>query len=57
MTKKTYQVLVRTELYDHPPGETFEAELTENEETRAIERGWIMPVEKTTARKEKKADA
>jgi hypothetical protein len=54
MTKKTYQVLVRTELYDHSPGETFEAELSENEETRAIERGWITPVEK---RKEKKADA
>ena len=39
--KKTYEVTGNTPYGDHQPGETFEAELDDDAEDRAIERGAI----------------
>lgn len=42
--KTTYKVTARTGFQGHEQGEEFEAELTEEQERRAIERGSIKPV-------------
>ena len=42
MTKTTYTVSGGTPFDGHEPGETFEAELDEELEERAIERGSIV---------------
>ena len=44
MTKKTYKVMAATGFRGHTEGETFEADLTEDEERRATERGSIRVV-------------
>jgi hypothetical protein len=44
MSKKTYEVTGNTPYNDHQPGEQFEAELDEDAEERAIERGAIKVV-------------
>jgi hypothetical protein len=41
MAKKKYVVTGATAYLDHQPGEEFEAELTDEQEDRAIERGSI----------------
>jgi len=45
---KTYEVTGATAFRGHAPGETFDAELTEDEARRATERGSIRVVTKTT---------
>ena len=42
MTKTTYTVTARPPFDGHQPGETFEAELDEELEERALERGSIV---------------
>ncbi len=54
MTKKTYEVTGNTPYMDTQPGDTFEADLDEETEDRAIERGAIRV---KTNRKGDKADA
>ena len=44
MTKKTNEVTGNTAYMDHQPGETFEADLDDAQEDRAIERGAIKVV-------------
>ena len=53
--KTTYKVTAATGFDGHAEGEEFEAELDEELEQRAIERGSIKVV-KETKRKEKEAD-
>lgn len=55
MTKKTYEVTGNTPFQDHQPGDTFDAELDDDQEDRAIERGAIRVKRKN--HKEDKADA
>lgn len=52
MTKQTYTVTGSTPFDDHQPGETFEADLDEELEERAIERGSIVKGKKTTKKEE-----
>ena len=54
MTKTTYKVLAGT-FQGHAAGEEFEAELTEEQERRAVERGSIKKA--TAKKKEEKTDA
>lgn len=53
--KRTYKVTAATGFRGHQQGDQFDAELTEQEERRAVERGSIRVVNKTT--KEGKSDA
>jgi hypothetical protein len=53
--RTTYKVTAATGFGGHKEGEEFEAELTEEQERRAIERGSIEPVK--SKGKEKKGDA
>ena len=57
MTKTTYKVTASTGFRGHVMDEEFEAELTEDEERRAKERGSIRVVERAKTKEEKKADA
>jgi hypothetical protein len=50
MTKTTYKVTGPTAYKGHQPGEQFEAELTDEQEQRALERGAIEVV-RTTKKK------
>ena len=54
MSKKTYEVTGNTAYMDYQPGETFEADLPEEQEDQAIERGAISI---KTNKKGDKADA
>jgi hypothetical protein len=54
MAKTTYRVTGATAYKGHQPGETFDADLTEDEERRAVERGSIKQVAKKPAVKEAK---
>lgn len=54
MSKKTYTVTAATGYAGHAEGDTFEAELDEQAERRAIERGSIKAGKPT--KKEEKAD-
>jgi hypothetical protein len=55
MAKKTYTVTGSTGYAGHVQGETFEAELSEDQERRALERGSIKVGKQT--KKEEKGDA
>jgi hypothetical protein len=55
LTKKTYTVIAATGYDGHAQGDVFEAELDEDAEERAIERG-SLKVGKHTTKKEEKAD-
>jgi len=54
LSKKTYTVTAATGYAGHAQGETFEAELDEKAEKRALERGSIKAGKPT--KKEEKAD-
>jgi hypothetical protein len=54
MTKKHYEVVGDTPYGDHQPGETFEADMDDEQEDRAIERGAIRV--KRNSKKEDKDD-
>jgi hypothetical protein len=51
MTKTTYKVTGPVPYAGHKPGETFEADLPEEQEQRALDRGAIEVV-RTTKKKE-----
>ena len=51
MTKVTYEVTGGVPYQGHQPGETFDAELDEQQERRALERGSITRVGKKAAAK------
>ena len=51
MSKQKYLVTAPVGYMGYQPGETFEAELDEGEEQRAVAAGWIQP-----AGKQKKED-
>jgi hypothetical protein len=51
MSKKTYEVTGNTAYLGHQPGETFEADLDDGQEDRALARGSIK-VKKTTKKEE-----
>jgi hypothetical protein len=59
MTKQTYRVTGNTAYRGHQPGETFDADLTDDEKRRAIDRGSIAAVSspKKTSGKEGAKDA
>jgi hypothetical protein len=52
MAKKKYVVSGNTPFMDHQPGEEFEAELTEEQERRALERGSIELAGKSAKKEE-----
>ena len=54
MTKQTYKVTGSTAYRGHQPGDTFEADLTDDEKRRAMDRGSIATVTKKPAVKEAK---
>lgn len=56
MSKKTYEVTGNTPFMDYQPGDTFEAELDDDLEDRAIERGSIR-VKRANHKKEETSDA
>jgi hypothetical protein len=56
MTKTTYEVTGAAPYDGHQPGETFDADLTEEQEDRALERGAIKIV-KAGKKGEVKTDA
>jgi hypothetical protein len=53
----TYQVTGNTPYGDYQPGEEFEADLTDEQEDRALERGAIKRVGKPRQKKEEEDDA
>jgi hypothetical protein len=53
----TYRVTGNTPYMDHQPGEEFEADLTDEQEDRALERGAIKRVGKPRQKKEEDNDA
>jgi hypothetical protein len=57
MTKTTYEVIGATPYDGHQPGETFDADLDEDQEDRAIERGAIRIVKGGHAKKQEVNDA
>jgi hypothetical protein len=56
MSKKTYTVIADTGYDGHAKGDVFEADLTADQERRAVERGSIKVGKHTTIKKEEKAD-
>ena len=55
--KKKYQVVGRNEVFDHQPGQVFEAEIPADQEARLLERGSLIRVQqdaKKNPTKEKK---
>jgi hypothetical protein len=54
MSKKTYTVIADTGYDGHAKGDVFEAELDEDAEERAVERGSIKVGKHTTIKKEGK---
>ena len=54
--KTTYKVTAVTGYAGHKQGDEFQADLTEAEEKRAVERGSIKPVHHKEVKKEAKAD-
>ena len=54
MTKTTYQVMAATGYAGHKEGETFEADLSPDEERRALDRGSIR--KKTTKKTKEEKD-
>lgn len=56
MTKTTYKVTGTTPFMDVQPGETFEADLDEELEQRAVERGSIRILKKGQTKKEDSND-
>jgi hypothetical protein len=54
--KTTYKVSGLTAFMDHQPGEEFEADIDEDLEERALERGSIEIVKGSTKKKEVKED-
>lgn len=51
MSKQKYLVTAPVGYLGYQPGDTFEAELDEDEEQRAIAAGWIEPANKTSKQK------
>lgn len=51
-----YKVTGTTAYFGHQPGEEFEADLTEDQERRAKERGSIRVVKRDTTEKSKKEE-
>jgi hypothetical protein len=52
----TYTVTGPTAYKGHQPGEQFEADLSPDEERRAVERGSIKAAKAAATKKEKEAD-
>jgi len=55
MTKQTYKVTGATAYRGHQPGETFEADLTDDEKRRAMDRGSIAVAKKPAVKEAKDA--
>jgi hypothetical protein len=53
----TYKVTGSTAFAGHQPGETFDADLSDEEEDRALERGAIQLEGKRTSKPKKEEDA
>jgi hypothetical protein len=53
--KTTYKVVGLTAYQGHQPGETFEADLSDDEKRRAIDRGSIAAAKKPAAKEAKDA--